>query len=47
MIKQNVLANDLILNTRTISFIDGQMIVASTEDELQRAVRALNNIDVK
>jgi hypothetical protein len=47
MIKQNISAKDLILNTRTILFEDGPMSVQSTEDELQRAVYAINNIDVK
>jgi hypothetical protein len=40
VIKSNILAKDLILNT--ILFADEQVIVASTEDELQRAAYTLN-----
>jgi hypothetical protein len=45
VIKPNILGNDLILNT--ILFADDQVIVTSTEDELQRAAYTLNNIAVK
>jgi hypothetical protein len=44
VIKPNILANNLILNT--ILFADDQVIVASTEDDLQRAAYTLNNIDI-
>jgi hypothetical protein len=47
MIKQNTLAKDLILSTHTIVFKDVKEILVSTEDEMQRAVYALNNINVK
>jgi hypothetical protein len=42
MIKQNVMMKNLILNT--ILFPDNQVIVTSTEDDMQRAVYALNNV---
>jgi hypothetical protein len=44
VIKPNISAKDLILNT--ILFADDQVIVASTEDKLQRAAYALNNIAI-
>jgi hypothetical protein len=43
MIKQNVVMN-LILNT--ILFADDQVIVTSTEDDMQRALYALNNVAI-
>jgi hypothetical protein len=45
MIKQNVMMKNLILNT--ILFVDDQVIVARTEDDMQRAVYALNNVAIK
>jgi hypothetical protein len=39
--KQNILVKGLILNT--ILFADDQVIVASTENELQRAAYKQNN----
>jgi hypothetical protein len=45
VIKQNILAKNLILNT--ILFADDHVIVTSTEGELQRAVYTLNNITIK
>jgi hypothetical protein len=36
---------DFILNT--VRLVDGQVIVTSTEDEMRRAVYALNNIAMK
>jgi hypothetical protein len=45
MIKQNILAKNLTLNT--ILFADDQVIVASTEDELQSAAHTLNNLAIK
>jgi hypothetical protein len=45
VIKQNILAKDLILNTSL--FAADQVIVASTENELQRAAYTLNNIAIK
>jgi hypothetical protein len=39
VIKQNILAKDLTPNT--IIFADGQVIVARTEDELQRVAHTL------
>jgi hypothetical protein len=44
MIKQNAMMN-LILNT--ILFADDQVIVTSIEDDMQRAVYALNNVAMK
>jgi hypothetical protein len=45
VIKQNILAKDLTLNT--ILFVDEQVIVASREGELQRAAYTLNNVAIK
>jgi hypothetical protein len=45
MIKQNVMMKNLILNT--ILFADDQVIVTSTEHDMQRAVYALNNVAIK
>jgi hypothetical protein len=45
MIKQNVMVKNLILNT--ILFADDQVTVTSTEDGMQRAVHALNNVAIK
>jgi hypothetical protein len=45
VIKQIILAKDLILNT--MLFADDQVIMASTEDELQRATYTHNNIAIK
>jgi hypothetical protein len=42
VIKQNILAKVLILNK--ILFVDEQVIVASTEDELQRVAYEPNNV---
>jgi hypothetical protein len=36
---------NLILNT--ILFVDDQVIVTSTEDDMQRAVNALKNVAIK
>jgi hypothetical protein len=44
VIKQNILANGLILNINL--FVEDQVIVVNTKDELQRAVYALNNITI-
>jgi hypothetical protein len=45
--KKNVVAKDLALNA--ILFVDDQVIIASTEDELQRAtyLYTLNNVAIK
>jgi hypothetical protein len=43
--KQNILAKDLILNT--VLFVDKQVIMYSTEDEMQRTLYALNNKAIK
>jgi beta-xylosidase len=45
VIKPNILAKDLIVNM--ILSADDQVIVASTEDELQRVAYTLNNIAIK
>jgi hypothetical protein len=42
VVKQNIFTNDLILNT--ILFTDDKIIMASTADELKRAVYTLNNV---
>jgi hypothetical protein len=47
VIKQSILAKELILNIRTILIADDQVIVASREDELQRAAYTLKNIAIK
>jgi hypothetical protein len=44
-IKQNVMIKNLILNT--ILFADDQVIVTSTEDDVQRAGNALNSVAMK
>jgi hypothetical protein len=43
--KQNILAKDLTPNT--ILFMYDQVIMANTEDEMQRAAYTLNNIAIK
>jgi hypothetical protein len=45
MTKQNILTKDSSLNR--ILFADDKVMVESTEDEMQRAVYALNNIAIK
>lgn len=45
VIKESIFTKDLIL--LTILFMDNQAIVASIEDEIQRAVYALNKIAIK
>jgi hypothetical protein len=45
VMKQNILAKDLILNT--VLFMDEQMMAAGTDCELQRAACTLNNIVFK
>jgi hypothetical protein len=44
-IKQNILMKELILNT--IFFVDDLVIVASTEDKMQRAVIGINQYSYK
>jgi hypothetical protein len=43
--KQSILAKDVTLNT--ILFMDDQVIMVSTEDELRRAAYACNSIAIK
>jgi hypothetical protein len=45
MIKQNILAKNLTPNT--VLFMDDQVLMQSTEVELQRAACTLNNMAIK
>jgi NAD(P)H-hydrate repair Nnr-like enzyme with NAD(P)H-hydrate dehydratase domain len=45
VMKQSILAKDITLNT--VLFMDDQVIMTSTEDEVQRVVYAWNNIAIK